>query len=119
MALTDKPRVIVESPLRGQLGTPEEYERNRIYARRAMRDSLLRGEAPFASHLLYAQAGILDDGVPEERRTGIDAGLAWASVAKYRVFYVDYGWSEGMQSAADRYMAERLEYFERRIGKNP
>jgi hypothetical protein len=64
-------RVIVESPFAGDI------EANVIYARAAVRDCVLRGEAPIASHLLFTQPGILDDNVPEERALGIEAGLAW------------------------------------------
>ena len=64
-------RVILESPYAG------DVERNVAYARACLRDSLLRGEAPIASHLLYTQPGVLDDQIPEERQMGIDAGLAW------------------------------------------
>ena len=72
--------VIIESPLRGATGSPEEYTRNRIYARRCARYCLLNGMAPFASHLIYDQPGILDDLKPEERALGIQAGLAWAKI---------------------------------------
>ena len=41
-----------------------------------MRDCLLRGEVPFASHLFYTQPGILDDNKPDERVFGIMAGKA-------------------------------------------
>lgn len=44
--------VIVESPYAG------DVERNTAYARAAVRDCLMRGEAPFASHLLYMAYGI-------------------------------------------------------------
>jgi len=64
-----------------------------------VRDSLSRGEAPIASHLLYTQEGILKDEIPEERQWGIDAGLAWKEVAEKHVFYVDYGYSRGMEYA--------------------
>lgn len=87
-------RVIIESPLRAD--TPEGYERNRQYARACMRDSFELGEAPFASHLLYDQPGILDDTKLEERELGIRAGLAWAEIATTRVFYTDLGISPGM-----------------------
>ena len=83
-------RVILESPFAGNV------ERNIKYARMCVRDSLSRGEAPIASHLLYTQEGILDDNVPEERQWGINAGLAWKEVAMLHVFYVDYGYSAGM-----------------------
>ena len=41
-------------------------EENVAYARAAVRDSLLRGESPIASHLLYTQPGILKDSVSDE-----------------------------------------------------
>ena len=88
-------RVILESPYAGNI------EQNLIYARRAVKDSLLRGESPIASHLLYTQKGILDDSIPEERALGIDAGLAWKSVADKHVFYIDYGYSTGMKYALE------------------
>jgi hypothetical protein len=83
--------VILESPLAG------DVEANITYARRCMRDSLLRGEAPFASHLLYAQTEILNDAIPEERSMGIQAGLAWGLVADATVVYMDRGISHGMR----------------------
>ena len=64
-----------------------------------MRDSINRGEAPIASHLLYTQEGILKDEIPIERELGINAGLAWKEVADIHVFYVDYGYSPGMKYA--------------------
>jgi len=70
-----------------------------------VRDSLLRGEAPIASHILYTQPGILDDAVAEERRQGIDAGLEWMHVADATVVYADLGISSGMRygiEAAER-----------------
>ena len=85
--------VILESPYAG------DVEANVAYARKCMRDSLTRGEAPIASHLLYTQPGVLDDGDPFEREHGIAAGLAWRRVADAAVFYVDRGWSTGMRAA--------------------
>lgn len=87
--------VILESPYAG------DVEANVAYARRCVRDSLLRGEAPIASHLLYTQPGILDDAIPAERQHGIDAGLAWRRVAEGTVVYVDLGISTGMQYGID------------------
>lgn len=86
-----KPRlVILESPFAG------DVEANVAYARAALRDSLMRGEAPLASHLLYTQPGVLDDTLPEERARGIDAGLAWGPLAEATVVYTDRGISRGM-----------------------
>lgn len=88
--------VVIESPLAG------DVDRNILYAKAAMRDSLARGEAPYASHLLFAQPGILDDLVPGEREIGIEAGLAWGSVAELTAVYADLGISHGMQRGIDR-----------------
>lgn len=71
-----------------------------------MRDSLERGEAPLASHLLYPQPGILREGVPEERAWGIAAGFEWRRVAEHHVFYVDRGWSSGMYAAFEANVRE-------------
>ena len=61
-----------------------------------MCDSLARGEAPFASHLLYTQDGILDDAIPEYREAGMRCGFAWAGRADLTAVYADRGISEGM-----------------------
>ena len=96
--------VIVESPYAGDI------EANVEYARACMRDSLNRGEAPIASHLLYTQPGILRDEVPDERQWGIDAGLAWRAVADLAVFYIDRNWSGGMIAARQIYRDEGFPY---------
>jgi hypothetical protein len=83
-------RVILESPYAGSV------EENVAYARATVRDSLLRGESPIASHLLYTQPGILRDGVPDERQLGI-SGLAWRFVAEASVVYQDLGITPGMR----------------------
>ncbi len=88
-------RVILESPYGSS--DPKVVEKNITYARACVRDCLERGEAPIASHLLYTQAGILDDNVSKERQWGIDAGLAWGSVAEATVVYTDFGISRGME----------------------
>jgi len=90
--------VIIESPYAGNI------ERNVAYALAAMRDSLLRGEAPYASHLLYTQDGVLDDGVQEQREIGLAAGWAFAQVADVIAVYADLGISEGMQRGIDSHL---------------
>jgi hypothetical protein len=92
-------RVILESPYGN--ADPEIVKRNVTFARACVRDSLSRGEAPIASHLLYTQEGILLDNDPEERQLGIDAGLAWGSVAETTVVYLDLGLTAGMQYGID------------------
>lgn len=86
--------VILESPYAG------DVEKNLKYARDCMRDSLARGEAPFASHLLYTQ--VLDDAVFGERAQGIGAGYTWMALAAKVVVYKDLGISEGMLRAIEQ-----------------
>jgi hypothetical protein len=89
----DRPRrVIIESPYAGAV------TRNVRYARAAMRDSIMRNEAPMASHLLYTQEGVLDDSNPEERKLGMRAGFAWIPAADATVVYKDLGISPGMRA---------------------
>lgn len=96
--------VIIESPYAGDI------ERNVKYARDCLRDSLNRGEAPLASHLLYTQA--LSDDVERERNLGIDAGLSWLKVADVSCIYVDFGISEGMKQgiAEAKKLNVKIEY---------
>lgn len=87
-------RVVIESPY---AATDEnDIEKHLRYLRACMRDCIERGEAPFASHGLYTQPGVLRDSDPEERKLGIDAGFAWRSAAEATVVYIDLGISKGM-----------------------
>jgi hypothetical protein len=117
--------VIVESPLRGRVSAwvshlthrvanalllPASVQRfvhdvlerrgrrrNRAYALACMRDCLERGEAPYASHLLFDHPGLLDDANPQHRKLGMEAGFCWGRVGACRVFYLDLGMSSGMR----------------------
>jgi hypothetical protein len=104
-----RPLVIVESPFAGNIAQNVEY------ARAAVRDSVMRGEAPISSHLLFTQAGVLYEYVPEERQMGIEAGLAWGRVATYAAFYIDHGISPGMADALEHYSRMGLQIKVRRI----
>lgn len=78
------------------------YERcarmsNRLYAYRCVIDSLARGEAPYASHVFFDNAGLLNDADPKQRELGMKCGDAWAGCADLHAFYVDRGMSAGMQ----------------------
>lgn len=95
--------VIVESRYAG------DTENNILYARRAVRDCVLLGESPIASHLLFTQPGILQDEIFSERELGIKAGLAWRMVADLQAFYTDIGWSQGMLSALFQCLKEKRE----------
>jgi hypothetical protein len=98
--------VILETPYAGAVET------NVAYARACLRDCLLRGEAPIASHLLYTQPGVLDDSITGERELGIRAGLTWGALAEATVVYTDRGISAGMTAGiADAAAAGRpVEY---------
>jgi hypothetical protein len=92
--------MILESPYAGNVAA------NIAYARQCVADCLRRGDAPFASHILYTQPGILDDTIPAERKLGIKAGLAWGRVAEATVVYTDRGISAGMRQGIERALAE-------------
>ncbi len=95
--------VIIESPYAASAThTVADHER---YARACMADCLARGEAPYASHLLYTQPGVLDDTKPEERKKGKDAGFAWRSVCTKTVVYTDLGNSRGMIAGMENALA--------------
>lgn len=99
--------VIIESPYAGTL---LDIARNMTYVRACMRDCLLRGEAPYASHALYTQPGVLDDDCPPQRKLGIEAGFAWRSGGTLTAFYTDRGWSRGMLEALTDCVTRGFEY---------
>ena len=68
--------ILLESPFAG------DVEANKKYAAEAVRDSLRRGEAPFASHLFYTQ--FLDDDIPAERSLGIERAHKEGRPIEYR-----------------------------------
>lgn len=86
------PCVIIESPYTG------DTSRNVRYALQAMHYSLLHGEAPYLSHLLYPH--VLNDHVASEREMGLKASNAWIVGCDYMVLCCDFGISSGMQRAA-------------------
>ena len=98
--------VIIESPYSGNVG------RNVRYARACLRDSLQREEAPFASHLLYTQDGVLQDEVMDERAWGMRAGFCWGEKADLTAVYTDLGISEGMREGmkAAEYARRTIEF---------
>ena len=87
--------VVIESPW----SAPDKatQKRNKDYAIGAMLDSFNRGEAPFASHLLYTLPGLLDDDDDDQRNLGLRAGWLWAETASLVAVYADFGISLGMR----------------------
>ena len=92
--------VYVESPFKGE--NWELTARNVYYARLCVRDCLKRGEAPYASHLFFTQAGILNDAIQAERDLGIAAGQAMGDKFDLRAVYEDFGISRGMRYGIER-----------------
>jgi len=94
-----RPRlVILESPFNGPCGEHRRHDPAcrkcrsvrvycKLYLDLAMRDSIARGEAPFASHGLYPL--FLDEDTPEGRALGITLGHAWLGGCEAVVVYAD------------------------------
>jgi hypothetical protein len=122
--------VIIESPYSSDtpVSIPAVVARNERYLNACLRDSLLRGEAPYASHGLYTRAGVLRDTVPGERRHGMEAGWRWLEVMHRAgigltpsergrtVVYLDLGMSSGMEHGIARARALGIEVEERHLG---
>lgn len=98
--------VCVESPFKPSAADIATYEdrfseaellrQNIVYARLAVLNSLSRGEAPFASHLLYTQVWSEQDDL---RAAGIKAGIEMHHRCDTVALYVDLGVSSGMRAA--------------------
>lgn len=93
--------VLIESPYAGDI------KKNINYAKKCVMDCLRRNEAPYASHLFFTQPGILKDNIPEERKLGIEAGLAWGKMASKTAVYIDFGITEGMKVGIERAKKEK------------
>lgn len=110
-----RPRVVIESPFKASKEASQEEHVE--YARRALFDSLTRGEAPLASHLLHTQ--VLCDDVMSDRVMGIEAGLSWTPSAECVAVYRDYGISQGMLQGIEHAKEHGVRVVARSIGKNP
>lgn len=92
-------------------------EEHREYLEKCLLDCVLRGETPYASHKMLTDC--LDDNDPGQRRIGINAGMAMSkiivSAGGKPVFYLDHGWSRGMQEARKHYQTLSIPYEERYI----
>jgi hypothetical protein len=86
--------VVIESPYAAD--TAAGVARNMRYARACMAYCIANDAAPFASHLLYTQPGVLNDKDPAERKNGMRAGFAVAAKLQERWFFIDLGMTDGM-----------------------
>ena len=91
-------KVVIESPLGGG------FALNRRYAIWCAWHCYTRGEAAYASHLIFPF--FLDDQNAEQREFGITAGYEWAKHADIFAFYIDLGMSPGMTRAKERWGIE-------------
>lgn len=114
-------RVIIESPYAG-VAAPGSSERallvgrNLRYLRACLRDCLLRGEAPFASHGLYTLPDVLNDESAFERELGMNAGFEWRPTAHLTAVYLDLGISPGMHLGIDHATSIGQHIEQRRLG---
>jgi len=90
-----KPLVIIESPWRGAKNISIAKE----YLRACIRDSLFRGEVPWASHAMLCWTEALLDEEVEQREEGIQINFQMIERADLIAFYVDKGLSKGMERA--------------------
>lgn len=107
--IKDKKLVIVESPFSG------DTHKHIKYLRACLRDCVLRGESPYASHGLLTQEGVLNDDIDGERNLGVNLGFQWHEVADYMVVYTDLGISEGMSLGMANAAKRGLPILTRRI----
>ena len=98
---------IIESPWRGDVA------KHRAYLLRAIKDSLLRGEAPFASHLMYPDV-LREEDMGESAR-GILTGFAWYKVVERCAVYEDYGISSGMELGINEALRRNVDISFRRL----
>ena len=106
-----KDTCVIESPYAGDIA------RNMVYLERCIRWCAENGWAPYASHKMMTDA--LDDHKPDERILGLQCGYAFRRLVGQRIFFIDYGYSHGMQLAAKLYFDEGLSSIEQSIGVNP
>lgn len=112
--------VFIESPFSGDIPA------NLAYARRCVMDSIQRGEAPVALHLIYPalpDGEFVSDSTPVEGMPGREACLKCCRAVRNKmdlvVFYVDKGWSGGMKQALDEVIADSRPYIFRSLVKIP
>jgi hypothetical protein len=103
--------VFIESPYSGDIPA------NTAYARKCVMDSLKRGEAPVALHLLYTalpDGEFVSDSTPVEGMPGREKCLERCRAVRNKqdlvVFYIDKGWSHGMKQALDEVIVDVRPY---------
>lgn len=85
------------------------------YAKRCIQDSILRHEAPVASHYFYYE--VLNSHLSIERDIGLQSQLVWIKHADLVVVYIDMGITQAMDLAINvaKLANKKIEF--RKIGK--
>lgn len=91
-----------EDPSKGAM-----FER---FAKRAVRDSMNRNEAPLASHLFYYE--IFNNNIQIERDMGLHSQISWIPNCDLVAVYIDFGVTQAMRVAIDvaRLRGKKIEY---------
>ncbi len=110
-------RVIIESPC-APSGT-FTWDEHEAYLRRCLQHSIALGEAPIASHGLFAFSRAFEDADPAQRNACMIAGHAWLVAAEAVAVYLDYGISKGMQQGIELAEAMAVPVDYRRLGVAP
>lgn len=86
--------------------------RNISYAIRCMHHALAAGYSPYASHVLFAASGCLDDTEPKDRAFGMEAGYAFLATCEIALCFMDLHVSTGMRADLDaaRRLSVPIEY---------
>lgn len=85
------------------------------YAKRCVQDSLLKNEAPVASHYFYYE--VLNSNLSIERDIGLQSQLTWVQHAELIAVYIDMGITQAMDLAINvaKLANKKIEF--RKIGK--
>jgi len=78
-----------------------DTKKNVAYALRCMHHALSEGYSPYASHILFAASGCLNDDDPKDRDFGFRAGYAFLSTCEIALSFMDLGVSRGMRADLD------------------
>ena len=100
--------VTIESPYAG------DVEQNLRYLDACIYDCLKNGLTPYASHKMLTTA--LHDDTLWQRELGLRAGRAMGCSTDERIFFIDRGWSHGMNLAKRHYERKGLSYLVKRLG---
>lgn len=86
--------VVVESPCAAN--NSDAWRRNRLYCEAAIMHQVTKGNAPYASHWVYAFTDLLDDDDFAARAVGMNTQKMYISRANMLCVYTDFDITPGM-----------------------